>query len=208
MVRSCSAIFERVGHEIYCGEALYFGGQDWLGKRQNKVWTTASIRVQNFPYGPEPLETQPTPYGPQFAALDVGIRAEFLHFVWVDSLLALSEACVAFLRTVKASRQAYIDLRWEQSLARIAQDVFTYYPERGGLPATPPWPAAPATLDPLSRDSPSRRRQPNHSRSRSRRRTHAERASSMPTSQPQMFSSSAQQSLELSDVVTFHSAFV
>ena len=208
MVRSCSTIFERVGHEIYCGEALYFGGRDWLGKRQNKVWVTASIRVQHFPYGPEPLAPQPPPYGPQFAALEVGIRAELLYFMWVDSLLALSETCVAFLHTTRASRQAYIDLRWEESLARTAQDMFTYHPEHGTLSVTPPWPALATAAAPLGHVSPPRRRRPDHSRSRSRRRPHTERTSTLPASRPQMSSSPLQQSRELPDVVTFHAAFV
>ena len=170
MARSSTAIFERVGHDVYCGEALYFGGQGWLGKRQ-RVWLTASIKIQEFPYGPGPFRPPPTPYGSPHTALDLGIRAELLHFVWADDVLALSEVCVAFHHTVKAARQAYIDLRWEQSLARIAQDMVTYDSEMAGLPSPSPWPSpveAPGTY--WLRDH-QRRQQPSRSRSRSHRRS-------------------------------------
>ena len=169
MARGYPAIFERVGHEIYCGEALYFGGQGWLGTHQ-RVWRTASIRVQTSAYEFKTSHQQHSFYGLPHAVMAVGFRAELLHFVWATEVLALSTACVGFHHTARTSRQAYIDLRWEQSLARLAQDMVTYNAETG-QPSPPPWPTTPESPDPSGAQHPDQRRQPPRDHSRSPRRT-------------------------------------
>ena len=168
MARGCPAIFERLGHEMYCGEALYFGGEGWLGKRQ-RVWLTASIKVQETLNESEHHRRPPISHGPPLAALEAGFRAEFLHFVWADEVLALSEVCVALQQTARAARQAYIDLRWEQSLARIAQSLGTYDSDPG-QPSPLPWPTSDDAPGPPWTHTSQHRRPHSHSRSRSPRR--------------------------------------
>ena len=118
-----AAIFERVGPTVYCGDALYYGGQGWLGGKRQRVWVTASIQVRETASGPGPFSQPPRFFGTPHAALETGITGEFLQYIWALDALVLSEVCMAFCYTLTAARRAFITLRWEQSLAKIVRDI-------------------------------------------------------------------------------------